>query len=32
MSPKFQKQSALKLVGQIIHCAKHIWISRISGV
>jgi hypothetical protein len=28
MSPKFQKQSALKLVGRIIHCAKHMWISR----
>ena len=30
MSPKFKKQSALKLVGRIIHCAKHIWISCIS--
>ena len=30
MSPKFKKQSALKLVGRIIHCAQHIWISCIS--
>ena len=28
MSPKFQKRSALKFVGRIIPCAKHIGISR----
>ena len=27
MSPKFQKQSTLKLVGRIIPCATHIGIS-----
>ena len=28
MRPKFQKRSALKFVGRIIPCAKHIGISR----